>query len=108
VTEAQQPVAFARLIAKIALGYAEAAGALRQLATRSPVAASVLDRADEIGRWVGTSAPTASGPPGALHAVALRQDPEAGLLVADVQLFSDSRTPLYHVVLGELRESSAD
>lgn len=40
--------------------------------------------------------------PGLLHRIALIEDHERELLIADIQLFADSETPSYGVILGKL------
>lgn len=54
-TQGQRPVAFARVIAKVAYGFAVANGALDAIEGESFVVPAILGKVDEIGRWVGTS-----------------------------------------------------
>ena len=69
---------------------------------RSPVLPAILGEANDIGRWVGTITDPVSRHEGHLHRVLIRRDEQKGLLLGDVQLFSDSQTPRYGVILGEL------
>lgn len=91
---------FARVIAKIAYAFAFAEGAITALDGPSPAIPSILGHSDEIGHWVGTR----SGPhayPNELHRLVMFQ--EQGHLIVEVQLFADSETPSYGVVLGKLK-----
>lgn len=97
-----QPVAFARMIAKIAFAWAAAEGKLRFLKKASPVVPAILGRVDDIGRWVGTTEASAKYS-GILHRLLIHEDRINGVLIGEVQLFSDSQTPSYNVVLGELQ-----
>jgi hypothetical protein len=100
-----KPIDFARMIAKIAFSMAVAVGALVEISNRhAPVLPAILGKANDIGRWVGTITDPISRHEGHLHRVLIRRDEEKGLLLGDVQLFSDSETPRYGVILGELRK----
>jgi hypothetical protein len=102
LSQGYYPAAFGRMIAKIAYSYAFAEGATQGLRQVSPMLPALLGKSDDIGRWVGTLPKQLETHPGLLHRLALREDRENGLLVAEVQLFADSSTPSYGVVLGEL------
>ncbi len=93
---------FARVIAKIAYAFAFAEGAADTLESPSPVIPTILGHCEEIGRWVGTMAPPQAHP-GELHRLILHQ--QQGLLIVEVQLFADSETPSYGVILGRLTTS---
>ena len=100
-TVAQRPAEFARMVAKIAYAMAAATGALEELAEPSRLPAMILGDDDAIGHFVGTiEEPNASHP--SLHRVLVVADRVRGLLIGDVQLFSDSQTPRYGVVIGRL------
>jgi hypothetical protein len=100
-TLVQRPAEFARMIAKIAYAMAAATGALKELAEPSPLPAMILGDDDAIGHFVGTlQEPNASY--SSLHRVLVVADRGRGLLIGDVQLFSDSPTPRYGVVIGRL------
>lgn len=99
-----RPVPFARMIAKIGYAMAFAVGALNRLEGPSPVIPSILGEVDDIGRWVGTLTDPIRRYPELLHRIAIREDRERRFLLAEVQLFSDSETPSYGVILGQLKE----
>lgn len=101
-----EPVAFARMLAKIAFATAYAEGALSHIEEPSPAIPAILGEANDIGYWVGTMTGAYRRYPGLLHRVALHEDLERNLLVAEVQLFASSGTPSYGVVLGKLRPRS--
>jgi hypothetical protein len=100
---ADYPIAFARMIAKIGYATAVADGKTALLSGRASVLPAIRGESDDIGHWVGT----ADGPirkyRGCLHRVAVIQDRDRRILRAEVQLFADSETPTYEVVLGQLR-----
>lgn len=99
-----KPVDFARMIAKISFSMAVAVGALAQIKEQSsPVLPALLGEAEDIGWWVGTITEPISQHEDHLHRVLIHEDKQRGLLLGDVQLFSDSQTPRYGVILGELR-----
>jgi hypothetical protein len=102
VTAEIKPAQFARMIAKIGYAYACAEGAISDLDGDPFVLPAILGRRDEIGRWVGTLTKPIEAFPGVLHRIAVHHDWEHRLLIAEVQLFSDSETPSYGVVLGNL------
>jgi len=98
-----EPVAFARMLAKIGFATAYAEGALARIDEPCPVIPAILGEADNIGDWVGTITGAYHKYPNVLHRVALHEDLERNLLIAEVQLFASSGTPSYGVVLGTLR-----
>ena len=63
---------------------------------------SILGLTDDIGRWVGTFSEPMQKHENIFHRIAIHEDRERRLLIGEVQLFSDSQTPKYGVVLGEL------
>ena len=100
-----KPVDFARMIAKIALSMAIAEGALNEIdADQILVLPAILGESDDIGQWVGTITEPIASHEEHLHRVLIHRDEEKGLLLGDVQLFSDSETPRYGVILGVLRQ----
>lgn len=101
-SQRDRPIAFARMLAKIGYAMAVAQGAESRLDGPSPVLPSMLGELDDIGRWVGTLTDPIRKYPGTLHRIAIREDHAKGLLLAEVQLFSDSETPSYGVILGNL------
>lgn len=101
-TQGDQPAAFARMLAKIAYSFAVGLGHDTLLEGPSAVVQSILGHRDDIGDWVGTHTGPIRRYSGALHRIAVREDLDKGLLLADVHLFADSETPSYGVVLGRL------
>jgi len=99
-----KPVDFARMIAKIAFSMAVAVGTFAEMKDHhSPVVPAILGKANDIGRWVGTITDPTSSHEGHLHRVLIQRDEQKGLLLGDVQLFSDSQTPRYGIILGKLK-----
>lgn len=90
------------MIAKIAYAWAIAEGKLHLLKGHPFVVSAILGQTDDIGRWVGTLTEAPQKHEHLLHYVALTEDHEKKLLIAEVHLFSDSETPRYGVVIGEL------
>lgn len=107
VSESHKPVVFARMIAKIAYAFAYAEGAMSDMDGEAFVCPAILGEKDEIGRWVGTLTDPPKGHLGTLHRIEVRHDRQRGLLCAEVQLFSDSETPSYGVILGRLKQNAA-
>lgn len=106
VTESSRPVAFARLLAKIAWGIAVIHG--RRPDLDSGLRDAMLYEPNRIGRWVGTyTDPLEPGESNMMHEIRLREDVERGLFVADVILFANTTTPRYGVILGPLGARSS-
>ncbi|WP_306532488.1 hypothetical protein [Geobacter sp.] len=103
LNQSLQPVAFARVLAKIAYSMAVADNALARIKGDVPVLPAILGEKDDIGMWVGTLPDPIKKIEGHLHRVTFHSDISAGLLIAEVHLFSDSETPRYGVVIGQLR-----
>jgi hypothetical protein len=97
-----KPVSFARMIAKIAYCYAFAEGALSAIKTKSSVLPAILGQQDDIGKWVGQIDDRIKKYESLLHRIAIHNDLEKGLLIGEVQLFADSETPCYGVILGDI------
>jgi hypothetical protein len=101
-----RPVSFARMIAKIGYAMAYALGEIDRLSDSSSVIPSILGDVDDIGRWVGTlPGPILKYPDGPLHRIEIHEDRVQQILLAEVQLFSNSETPSYGVVLGHLKST---
>lgn len=98
-----KPVAFARMIAKIAYAFAFAEGAINLIEGEPFVLPAILGQCDEIGKWVGTLTEPFKSFKGLLHRIVCHEDRERGLLIGEVQLFADSQTPSYGVILGRLK-----
>ena len=105
LTQSWEPVAFAQVIAKVALAYAVAEGARRWIEGAPWPVPAILGKADDIGRWVGTLTEPFRKFDGVLHRLAVHKDTEKGLVIVEVQLFSDSQAPSYGVILGRLIET---
>lgn len=101
--EAQPWHALARMIAKIGFGMAQAVGLLAEVKSTRPIVGSILGHTDDIGKYVGTLSAPLEPWPGQLHRIAVMKDLEKGLLIADIQLFSENPTPRYGVILGVLK-----
>ena len=104
IGKSENPNIFARVLAKIAYSYAYAEGALKDLAEPSPVVPAILGKSQNIGNWVGILDHSNQSHPRALHRIELMHEEQRRLLLAEVQLFADSQTPSYVVVLGRLSE----
>ena len=100
------PIAFAQVIAKVAYAFAYAEGSIADLEGEPFVVPAIIDKPDEVGQWVGTLTDPVRAFPGLLHRIAIHHDWERGLLCAEVQLFADSETPAYGVILGKLRPTA--
>lgn len=71
------------------------------------VITAILGDKDDIGCWVGTITKPVETHPDHLHRILLHHDNVNGLLLAEVQLFSDSQTPSYGVIIGKLKQATA-
>jgi hypothetical protein len=103
ITSSSQPVAFARMIAKIAYAFAYAEGAIDDIEGDSFVLPAILGRTDDIGRWVGTLTKPIATHADQLHHMVIYHERDKGLLITEVRLFADSETPSYGVLLGKLK-----
>lgn len=97
LTSDSQPVAFTRMIAKIAYAFAYGEGAIDDIDGNSFVLPSILGQTDDIGRWVGTLTKPIEIHDGQLHHILIHYEKEKGLLSSEVRLFADSETPSYGV-----------
>ena len=103
LTRSLQPICFALMLAKIAYAFAAAEDKLRLIEGEATVLPAILGSTDDIGKWVGTLTEPFRSYDGQLHRILVTQDREKGLLMGEVQLFSDSQAPSYGVILGRLR-----
>lgn len=105
-SESHRYTSFARMLAKI--GYANAFGRGLEMGVVDPfpqippIVSSILGTTDDIGMWVGTFPKPPEIHEGVLHRINLstlsgRED----ILVTEVQIFADSETPCYGVILGQ-------
>lgn len=99
--EVHKPIEFARMVAKIGYAFACAEGAINDLEGPAFVVPAILGKRDDIGDWVGTLEKPFASHPGILHRIELPK--KHGFLWAEVQLFADSETPSYVVMLGKLK-----
>lgn len=97
------PVAFARMIAKIAYSFAYAEGELNKIELPSPIVAELLNENGKIGKYVGTLDKPLQKHDNILHRLLIHTNNEKGLLIGEIQLFSDSETPCYGAILGKLK-----
>jgi hypothetical protein len=102
INQAHEPVAFARMIGKIAYAWAAAEKKLHLVRGTPFVLPAILGEADDIGRWVGTLTEPIQKFQGSLHRILIHEDCDKHILVGEVQLFSDSETPRYGVILGQI------
>jgi hypothetical protein len=109
-TDRIHPTSFARMIAKIAYSAAYAEGYLNSLDGAPMLLPALLGERDEIGLWVGTlNKPPEADERVSPHRVICYEDGVLRLLLAEVQLFTESPTPTYGVILGRLKpEERAD
>jgi hypothetical protein len=91
------------MVAKIGFATTYAEGVLKRVRQPYSVIPPIMGEANDIGRWVGTMTGPYRKYPGLLHRVALFEDRDRGLLVAEVQLFASSGAPSYAVVIGMLQ-----
>lgn len=90
------------MIAKIAYAYAAAERKIDLIRGKSFVLPAILGETDDIGNWVGTRTDTFEKYTGLLHRIFIHEDYERHILLGEVQLFSDSNSPRYVVILGEI------
>jgi hypothetical protein len=94
-----EPAAFARLIAKVAYGFAVGCVGLDSI--RQPyVVPAILGEVEDVGRWVGTPNMYGKTDVSGLHAVTLEQRGQE--LWAYVRLFAQFEAPEYCVIVGSL------
>ncbi len=107
-TQSEKPTSFPRLIAKIAYCTAFAEGAFSKISEeRPPVVSAILGDTDDIGRYVGSIDEGGTSREGVLHYASMHEDIQKGLLVSQVQLFADSQSPRYYVILGSLKSNDS-
>lgn len=97
-----RPVAFARMIAKIAYCFAFARGHISKLENPSELINAFMEEPDTIGRFVGSIPP----PFPTYEGVAIRFKflEYERIAYAEVQLFAASGAPTYVVVLGRIKD----
>jgi hypothetical protein len=96
-----KPVEFAQTIAKIGYSYAVATGEIKKIKGEPLLLSALLGKSNDIGKWVGTSQKHEVYQ-NLLHRLASFEDKEKNLLIIEVQLFANSHTPIYEVIIGNL------
>ena len=96
-----KPVIFAQTIAKIGYSFAVATGEIKKIKGQPLLLSALLGKSNDIGKWVGTSQKNEVYL-NLLHRLAPFEDKEKGLLIIEVQLFANSHTPIYEVIIGHL------
>jgi hypothetical protein len=96
-----KPVEFAQTIAKIGYSYAVATGEIKEIKGQPLLLSALLGKSNDIGKWVCTSQKHEVYQ-NLLHRLASFEDKEKGLLIIEVQLFANSHTPIYEVIIGHL------
>ena len=99
----QQPVAFARMIAKIAYCHAWRDGVPELLEGTERLIEAFMEKPDELGQFVGTQDPPFRQFPELKLRMQYHFEPVSSLVHMEVQLFPDAATPTYLVVLGRCR-----
>lgn len=101
------PKAMARLLAKIAHGYAVDFFGLDSFEAYLPPA--ILGDSDDVGRWVGSpGASLFADPPNEGHRIRIGTAGETRRIIAGIQLFANAGAPEYFVVVGELKVIAED
>lgn len=99
-----RPVAFARMIAKIAYGFAFAQGHIKRLENPSELIKAFMDEPDTIGRFVGSIPPPFTKYEGIGIRFAIKVLESERIAYAEVQLFAASGAPTYVVILGRIKK----
>ncbi|MBA2704404.1 MAG: hypothetical protein H0U60_11185 [Blastocatellia bacterium] len=97
-------IAFARMVAKIAYGFAHANGQLPQVKNKSALVRAIMLEPNSIGGFVGTLPSPFKKYPGVQHRIFLRETAAPKMLVAEIQLFASAGAPTYVVIIGRLSE----
>jgi hypothetical protein len=99
-----RPVAFARMIAKIAYCFSFAQGHIRKLENPSELIKAFMEEPDTIGRFVGSIPPPFTKYEGVGIRFANKVLESERIAYAEVQLFAASGAPTYVVVLGRIKD----
>lgn len=92
------------MLAKIAFCQAYATGVLDRVEDVKPLVNAFMHEPDRIGLFVGSKDPPFERFENMSVRVAIKQNEQAGILFAEVQLFASSGAPTYLVVIGRLRQ----
>lgn len=98
-----RPVAFARMIAKIAFCFAFAQGHISKLENPGELVNAFMEEPDTIGRFVGSIPPPFVKYDGVGIRLAIKVLESKGIAYTEVQLFAASGAPTYVVVLGRIK-----
>jgi hypothetical protein len=99
-----RPVAFARMIAKIAYCFALAQGHINRLENPSELVKAFMEEPNTIGRFVGSIPPPFTKYEGIVIRFAFKFLESARIAYEEVQLFAASGAPTYVVVLGRVKD----
>jgi hypothetical protein len=99
-----EPVAFARLLAKIAYGFTVAEFGLSKI-EEAHVLPAILGKSDDVGRWVGCAADNRLAAGSHLHEIKLSVI--SGEIRGHVRLFAQFNAPEYLVIVGRMSEHSS-
>jgi HNH endonuclease len=97
-----RPVAFARLIAKIAYSFAFVQGHTKKLQNPGELVKAFMDEPDTLGRFIGSLPPPFAKYEGVRIRIGIKVL-ESSIAYAEVQLFAESGAPTYVVILGRIR-----
>lgn len=99
-----RPVAFARMIAKIAFCFAFVQGHISKLDNPGELIKAFMEEPDSIGRFVGSIPPPFTKYEGVGIRFAIKVLESERIAYAEVQLFAASGAPTYVVVLGRIKD----
>jgi hypothetical protein len=99
-----RPVAFARMIAKIAYCFVFTQGHIKRLENPSELIKAFMEEPDTVGRFVGSIPPPFTKYEGVGIRFAIKVNESERVAYAEVQLFAESGAPTYVVVLGRIKD----
>lgn len=99
-----RPVAFARMIAKMAYCYAFVEGCINKLENIGELIKAFMEEPDTIGRFVGSIPPPYTKYEGVGARFAIKVLESERVAYSEVQLFAASGAPTYIVVLGRVKD----
>lgn len=99
-----RPMAFARMIAKIAYCLAFVQGHIKKLENPCGLVKAFMAEPDTIGRFVGSVPPPFTKYEGVRIRIATRVIESERIAYTEIQLFADSGAPTYLVVLGRIKD----
>lgn len=97
------PHPFARMVAKIAYGYAYVEDFLRHIERPEELVQSFMDDPNTLGRFIGTMDPPFESYAGMSLRLSIKIHEAPRVAVVHVQLFAHSDAPTYVVILGRLK-----